>query len=60
VGTIEVILIDPTPEGQAVARAIAIRGRVTSVVSTADLHEQARRRPDGRQQKARFWTKSNR
>lgn len=37
VGMIEVMLIDPTPEGYAVAKAVAVRGRVTSVVSADEL-----------------------
>jgi hypothetical protein len=36
-GRIDVVLIDPTPEGQAVARAVAVRGRVFSVSSASEL-----------------------
>lgn len=37
VGMIEVMLIDPTPEAQAVAKAVAVRGRVTSIVSADEM-----------------------
>jgi hypothetical protein len=36
-GRIDVVLIDPTTEGQAVARAVAVRGRVFSVSGAAEL-----------------------
>jgi hypothetical protein len=36
-GRIDVVLIDPTLEGQAVARAVALRGRVFSVSNSAEL-----------------------
>jgi TIR domain/von Willebrand factor type A domain len=40
-GLIDVILIDPSAEGQAVARAVAIRGRVIPVLSAPDLGREA-------------------
>lgn len=37
---IDVILIDPTPDGEAVARVIAVRGRTTQVVSANEMQSE--------------------